>query len=355
MQLVEDGTPLAVRVLVERAYLEVRDRRPGGLRTAKRALAAAEGHGIEEVRARAVLGSSLLYEGNPAWETMLTRAIDEARVRGDVELECTAAFHLLSGLGLVGRRRESIDVAVREIAVAEAAGLRTWHAHFLTALVLNRTLASDDPTWTATAAAQVIEEHPLFRNRFQSEMSLVFALADLDRFDEAAAAAERQQRRRSVRRGAPVRRPVADRARVAAGRRQRRRRPRNRLRPLGDAWFGIRVACEFAGACAALQLGIDFEPALTSFALPAVWAGLHELEGIRRWRAGDKSGALDELDRAACAWLDVGMSTVVDPRPGPGRGACSQGSTGRRDRTLDEGRTRSRSGSASHTTSVGGS
>ena len=77
------------------------------------------------------------------------------------------------------------------------------------------------------------------------------------------------------------------------------------LRPLGDAWFGIRVACEFAGACAAIQLGADFQPELTSFALPAVWAGLHELEGIRRWRAGDKSGALDELDRAACAWLDV--------------------------------------------------
>ncbi len=305
LQLADEGTPLAVRVLVERAYLEVRDRRPGGLAVAKRALAAASGHGIEEVRARAVLGSSLLYEGNPAWETMLTRAIDEARDAGDVELECTAAFHLMSGLGLVGRRRESTDIAVREVAVAEAAGLRTWHAHFLTALVLNRTLAGEDPTWTAAAAAQVMEEHPLFRNRFQSEMSLVLALADLDRLDDAAAAAERHEET-----------ATSSETRLFAGLSLIElawlRGDDNtvvdlaiRLRSLGDAWFGIRVACEFAGACAALQLGIDFEPALTSFALPAVWAGLHELEGISRWRAGDRNGALDELDRAARAWLDV--------------------------------------------------
>ncbi len=305
LRLVDDGTPLAVRVVVERAYLEVRDRRPGGLQAARRALDAAKGHGIEEVRARAVLGSSLLYEGNPAWETMLTRAIEEARFAGDAELECTAAFHLVSGLGLVGRRRESIDVAVREIAVAEAARLRTWHTHLLVALVLNRTLASDDPAWSVDAAAQMLDQHPLFRNRFQSEISLVLALADLDRLDEAAAAAERHSRTAT---SAEARlfgglssielawlrgddEAVVDMA--------------TRLRSLGDAWFGMRVACEFAAACAAIQLGTDFEPALTSFTIPALWAGLHEVEGIRRWRDGDKDGALDELDRAACAWLDV--------------------------------------------------
>jgi DNA-binding CsgD family transcriptional regulator len=305
LRLVRPGTPLAVRVLVERAYLEVRDRRPGGLRAAKRALAAAEGHGIEEVRARAVLGSSLLYEGNPEWETMLTCAIDEARCFGDVDLECTAAFHLVSGLGLVGRRRESIDVGIREVALAEAAGLRTWRAHFLTALVLNRMLASEDPAWTAAAATKLLEEHPLFRNRFQSETSLVLALADLDRMDEAAVAAERQQRT-----------AVSAEARLFAGVSSIELAWLRgddeavvdvaiSLRSLGDAWFGMRAECEFAGAAAALQLGTDFEPVLTSFALPAVWAGLHELEGIRLWRAGDRNGALDELDRAACAWLDV--------------------------------------------------
>jgi DNA-binding CsgD family transcriptional regulator len=303
--LVDDGTPLAVRVLVERAYLEVRDRRPGGLTAAKRALTAAEGHGIEEVRARAVLGSSLLYEGNPAWEAMLTRAIEEARGAGDVELECTAAFHLVSGLGFIGRRRESIAVTVGEIAVAEAAGLRTWRTHFLTALVFNRTLASDDPTWTAAVAAQLLEEHPLFRNRFESEMSLVFALADLDRLDEAASAAQRHQHA-----------ATSSEARLFAGLSlievawlrgddEAVVDLATRLRSLGDAWFGTRVVCEFAAASAAIQLGIDFEPALTSFTLPAVWAGLHELEGIRRWRSGDRNGALDQLDRAACAWLEV--------------------------------------------------
>jgi len=305
LQLADDGTPLAVRVLVERAYLEVRDRRPGGLHTAKCALTAAEGHGIEEVRARAILGSSLLYEGNPAWETILTRAMDEARDAGDVDLECTAAFHLVSGLGMVGRRRESIDISVREIEVSETDGLRTWRAHFLTALVLNRSLGSDDPAGNAAAASRLIEEHTLFRNRFQSETAQVLALADLDRFDEAAALAERQQYGATT---AEARMFAGvslielawlrgdDEAVVSIA---------TSLRPLGDAWFGIRIAGEFAGACAAIHLGVDFEPELTSFALPAVWAGLHELEGIRRWRAGEKSGALDELDRAACAWLDV--------------------------------------------------
>jgi DNA-binding CsgD family transcriptional regulator len=305
LELLDDGTPLAVRVMVERAYLEVRERRPGGLEQAKRALAAAEGHGIEEVRARAVLGTSLLYDANPAWEAMLARAIDEARTAGDVELECTAVYHLVSGLGLMGRRQESIDITVREVAVAEAAGLRTWRAHFLTALVLNRAIASVDPAWSLVAARQLIEEHALFRNRFQSETSVVLALADLDRFDEAAAAAERHERT-----------ATSDEARLFAGIASIELAwlrgddetvvaLATDLRSLGDAWFGTRVSCEFAGACAAVQLGIDFEPVSTSFVLPAVWAGLHELEGVRLWRNGDSRGALDELDRAARAWLDV--------------------------------------------------
>jgi DNA-binding CsgD family transcriptional regulator len=303
--LVDEGTDLAVRVMVERAYLEVRDRRPGGLAAAKRALDAATGHGIEEVRARAVLGSSFLYEGNPAWETMLTSAIEEARCAGDVELECTAAFHLVSGLGLVGRRRESIDITIGEAAVAEGAGLRTWRAHFLTALVLNRAIASEDPTWSAAAAAQLLEDHPLFRNRFQSETSLVLALADLDRLDEAEVAAERHERG-ATSTEARLFAAVSlielawlrgdDEAVVDLAIRQR---------VLGDAWFGMRVAFEFSAACAAIELGIEFEPELTSFALPAVWAGLHELDGVSRWRDGDASGALEALDRAANAWLDV--------------------------------------------------
>jgi DNA-binding CsgD family transcriptional regulator len=303
--LVDDATPLAVRVIVERAYLQVRDRRPGGLQTAKGVLAAAEGHGIEEIRARAVLGSSLLYEGNPAWETMLTRAIDEARSAGDVDLECTAAFHLVSGLGLVGRRRESIEISVQEVAVAEAAGLRTWKAHFLTALVLNRTLASADPAWTAVAARQLIDEHPLFRNVFQAQTSLALALADLDRLDEAAAAAERHERAASSAEArifagislieiAWLRGDDAAVIDLATG-----------LRSLGEAWFGIRIASEFAAACAAAHLGVDFEPEPTAFVVPALWAGLQELEGIKRWRSGDTRGALNELDRAASAWLDV--------------------------------------------------
>lgn len=305
LQLVDEGTPLSVRVLVERAYLEVRDRRPGGVQAATRALAVARGHGIEEVRARAVLGTTLLYGGNPEWETMLTDAIDDARRAGDVELECTAAFHLVSGLGLVGRRRESIDVATRHVSIAEAAGLRTWRAHFLSALVLNRMLASEDPERTASIAGQLLEEHPLFRNRFQAEASLVFAIADLDRLDEAAVLAQIQWDR-----------ATSDEARLFAGLSLLEVawlrgddhtviELASALRPLGDAWFGIRVVCEYAGACAALQVGMDFEPLLTSFALPAVWAGLHELDGVRRWCEGDTVSALDEFDRATRAWLDV--------------------------------------------------
>jgi DNA-binding CsgD family transcriptional regulator len=305
MELADDGTPLAVRVMVERAYLEVRDRRTNGLQTAKRALAAAEGHGIEEVRARAVLGSSLLYEGNPAWETLLTRAIDEARSAGDVDLECTAAFHLVSGLGLVGRRRESIDISVQEVAVAEAAGLRTWRAHFLTALTLNRTLASTDPAWSAVAAQQLIDEHPLFRNGFQAQTSLAFALADLDRLDEAAAAAERHERLASSAEARMFAGMSAVEIAWLRGDDEGVVDLATGLRSLGEAWFGMRIACEFAGACAAAHLGIDFEPQPTAFVLPALWAGMHELEGINRWRSGDTRGALDELDRAASAWLDV--------------------------------------------------
>src|SRR5262249_39783979 len=127
----------------------------------------------------------------------------------------------------------------------------------------------------------------------------------LDRFDEAQVAAERHERGAT---SAEARLFAAvsfievawlqgdDEAVVDLALRQR---------VLGDAWFGMRVVLEFTAACAAIQLGVEFEPELTSFALPALWAGLHELDGLARWRDGDQGGALEELDRAASAWLAV--------------------------------------------------
>src|SRR5262249_4485460 len=138
---VDAATPLATRILVERAYLEIRARRPDMLEIATDAFAAAEHDPIERLRAQAGLGAALLYAGRPGWDEVLAETVETATRAGDVEIACTAAFHRVSGLGFYGRLREAIDLGDEQLTIAEAHGLETWRAHFLTAQALNRMLA----------------------------------------------------------------------------------------------------------------------------------------------------------------------------------------------------------------------
>src|SRR5207248_5380873 len=240
LSLLPDGAPLAVRVLVERAYLAVRDRRPRALDEAQRAFEAAAGHPIEELRARAVLGATLLYGGQAGWDEGLTSAGADANAIGDADLACTAAFHLSSGLGFVGRLREAADVALAQSQIAEREGLTTWRLHFLAALALDRVMLGEELEWVVDTSSRLIAQHPLFRNRYELEGSLVFALYDLERVDDARARAEQHWACAESDEGRIFAATVLSEVDWMAGDDLSVMQRAIGVRPLGDAWFGMR-------------------------------------------------------------------------------------------------------------------
>jgi DNA-binding CsgD family transcriptional regulator/tetratricopeptide (TPR) repeat protein len=299
---VDAGTTLATRILVERAYVEIRARRPNMLEIATEAFAAAEHDPIERLRAQAGLGAALLYAGRPGWDETLATTVDEATRAGDVEVACTAAFHRVSGLGFFGRLREAIDLGNEQLAITEAHGLETWRAHFLTAQVLNSMLAGEDRKWVIATSAAMLEEHPLFRNRFQSEAALVVALADMGDLGAAQTAAREHLQHATTDEArlvahlclAEVLFLEADSAAVLD--------VALRGRALGNAWFGTRIVLEILGFYAAVEMGRPFEPSLPDMSMPMHWPGLHEIEALRRVRLREFESALEELDHAALMW-----------------------------------------------------
>jgi DNA-binding CsgD family transcriptional regulator len=299
---VEAGTPLATRILVERAYLEIRARRPNMLQIASDAFAAAEHDPIERLRARAGLGAALLYAGRPGWDEMLAETVDDATRAGDVEVACTAAFHRVSGLGFYGRLREAIDLGDEQLAISEAHGLETWRVHFLTAHLLNRMLAGEDRAWVISTARMMLDEHPLFRNRFQSEAALVIALADTGDLAGAHAVAQQNLQHAASDEASLVAHLClaeilfleADGAAVLE--------VALAARALGNAWFGTRIELEILGFYAAVELNRPFEPSLPDMSMPMHWPGLHEIEALRRVRLREFESALEELDHATLVW-----------------------------------------------------
>jgi len=168
-------------------------------------------------------------------------------------------------------------------------------------------MLGEELEWVVDTSSRLIAQHPLFRNRYELEGSLVFALYDLERVDDARARAEQHWVCAESDEGRIFAATVLSEVDWMAGDDLSVMQRAIGVRPLGDAWFGMRFLTELAGFHAAVQLGTAFEPQLPGLVLPLHWAGLNEIEGLRRWVAGDIAGALAALDEAADGWLDVAI------------------------------------------------
>ena len=297
-----EGDRGRLRVLLEHAYLRVRDRRPEATTIAHEAFALAEQLDAEQPRASSVLGAALLYDGTTGWRELLTDAIDGATAAGDEELAATAAYHLVSGLGFMGHLDEAAGIARERSRAAHRAGLDTWAVHFDAVDLYNRVLMGEEPSRAAAECQTFLEANPTFRNHFQIELGLTLSLADADDLTAAHAAADRASSRTSGAESeafallanvelAWVERDVDTCAENAF-----------ELRKLGDVWFGIRIAAEVAAADLCDELGRPFVASTPSTLLPVLWPALHEVEGWELRRKGDASAAAEAFALAADGW-----------------------------------------------------
>lgn len=299
----------SARVAVERAHLEVRDQVAGCLDVAAEAVAVAEALGADVLRARATHGAAQLYAGHPDWEATLRTALDAAMTSGDLELEASIAYHLVSGLGFHGRFAEAVTIDRSEIDRTRTAGLGRWTTHFEGASLIHRLQAEVDLEAVATDAERFLNRHPLFRNRFQVHLTRAAALLELGRLEAAALAidafdAEVAGSAESVASLALARAELAwhlddpDLAEDAL----------RSGRVVADAYFGIHVLTECTAAHVLHWHGRPVAPQLPTSSMPAWWPALHEIEGLRLLGQGNREGGVSKLDLAASHWESMGVT-----------------------------------------------
>jgi DNA-binding CsgD family transcriptional regulator len=337
LALGEASTELAARLTLERAYLVVRHETTGRVAAARAAVDVTERAGHLELRAQATLGAALLYDGQPGWEDLLADVSEAAYAAGDVDLSCTAAYHLSSGLGFVGRCEEGTILAERQAERAAAHGLAIWLAHFDATVLINRGLVGGSPEWVRDTARAFLAAHPVFRNRFHAHNALILALCDLGQTDEAWQHAEAASADASSGE-AELFGTVAS-AEVAwlRGDMAEARRLVDKARLRGDTWFGVRVMVEISAAHLAAEWDEAFEAQLPSVVLPQFQPGLHDVSALQAWQAGDADLALAELDRATTAWQSVSMSRFA--ARSAYTAAILSHRLGRRDASARRGRT----------------
>lgn len=298
----------AVRITVERAYLEVRDRTPGATERIAAAVDASVDYPSVHLRARSSHGAALLYDGHPDWERVLRAALDDAATEPEPELEATIAYHLISGLGFHGRIHEALTVCDRFIGHTSAFGLRRWTAHFQQAALMHRSMIDPAIGDILADADAHLAANLLFRNRFLVHMVKALALLDLGRFDDARAAIdtladECSETPEQIVTVSAVRAELAwhvddpdlAHAALAIG------------RPVADAYFGLHLLTERTAAYVLQRHGEPIEPHLPSTSMPTWWPALHELEGLGRLATGDSVGARTELRTAADHWEAMGI------------------------------------------------
>lgn len=315
------------RIAVERAGLEVRDRRTGCVDIAAEAVRIAERSGTEVLRARGTLGVALLFEGRDGWEQKLRGVMSDAALAGETDAEAAAAYHLVSALGFHGRFAEAVALGREQVERTTRAGLGRWTTHFQHAALMHRSVSGTDHAALLADADRALAGHRLFRNRFQAHLAKLMALLELGRLDEASAAADALDAERGGSAEAAVvlgamwaelawHRDDLDLAResLALG------------RSVLDAYFGLHLLTERTAAHVLLGHGQPVEPVLPTTAMPAWWPALIELDGLRLLADGDVRAGVAGLGQAAEQWramqvarwaVRAGTAAVeAQPRPG---------------------------------------
>ncbi len=280
---------------------------PGAMGLAHEAVRRAEACGAEVLRARVTLGAALLYEGRLGWDVLCREVLDDAAAVGDVGIACNVAFHLVSGLGFMGRLDDAIELGTEMLATSSQAGLESWHTHFAAAGAFHRALSGTDRDWVLRHAPELLERWPAFRNRSQIAVALAVVHLDGDRLGEAEAVVEQLGQFAA---SDEERAFAAWSAAETAWQRRDGAAVRDQVlasRACGEAYFGLRSVVEVIGAHAAVESGDRIDVDLATSNMPVLWPLIHEVEGLSRWEDGDVTGAVRELDLAADRWRSVRM------------------------------------------------
>ena len=127
------GAPIETHLLLERVSQRVRVRLGDAtvIDDADEAWSAAERAGVDQSRARSLVGLALSHNGRPGWAEHFEAAAAIAREAGDVEQELTAMYWLISAYGFYGPLRAALELGPGLIEESERHGLRRLHHHFL--------------------------------------------------------------------------------------------------------------------------------------------------------------------------------------------------------------------------------
>ncbi len=301
------GGDLEVRLRVEGARAVIlTDPDPlAGLRGAQAAWELAHRTGIDEPRARYLLGAASYFSyDDPAhsWRVHLPAALQAARAAGAVELELLVAQCLVAAEESGGEPEAGRRLASEMVARAGALRLARWERQFAAMLVnldMHAGAYHDAVDRGRALLGEVIDP----RVRDAVEQAVIVALVDLGRHDEAASeiaaalsvvAPDKQGRAWLLWLHAE--------AELWGGRPQRALELADACLAWADADPGNHSFVRVTRSWACLDLGRDPGPPAEPVALP-ILGGVHpETAGVARLAAGDPAGAVDDFDTAAGRW-----------------------------------------------------
>lgn len=178
-----------LRVMEARIAVVVDDFTPAALALAESACRMAHERGVDVARAESVLAGARYPGGHHDWAEHLAIAIAAGRRAGDLDAELTAAQNLITFHEADGSQDEASRVAAAMVDRARELRLAGWERQFRQQLQ-NLDFHAGRYADVIDAGYALAGQGGDIRTRERSEQSLLIALVDVGRYDEARARLE---------------------------------------------------------------------------------------------------------------------------------------------------------------------
>ncbi|MFP5327628.1 MAG: helix-turn-helix transcriptional regulator, partial [Acidimicrobiia bacterium] len=294
-----------LRLLESRLPIRVDWDAARGLELAREAWELAQELGVEEAKARSLLGSAHLAAGEPAWMEHYDEARRIAIATGDVDTEAVVSNGLITAYFLNGESRRCIDFADASIARMRGLRLRGWELQMRSGRVGPLAMSFGRYIEAADEAEFLVRQPDLDRMRKSNYSILGYCHSCLGNAKEAAAAFEAA---RSIEHP-----PTAAVTMLIA--------------QLEVDWWKRRLSHLEASADAGLAMGFDGYPTQPVLHVLREWARFElrsevsesepdirfpvvravpiEIRALRQWARGEREAAVEAFEEAASAWKDV--------------------------------------------------
>ncbi len=151
---------------------------------AREALRLALARGVEEARARSMLGTILYLTGNDGWAEQLGRARQLAREEGDVECELISANNLVTAHESAGHPAAGREVVAEMVQRCGQLRARAWE-HQFRALLVNLQMHAGELEAAVRDGVDLLGEALELRTRQQLEISVASAQISMGQLDLA--------------------------------------------------------------------------------------------------------------------------------------------------------------------------